>query len=193
MAQQKIKMKTRPAACFRLSRVFGLILVSGYAGILSAAEPITPPAAPGAAAPWSDLSSISFDGAFGHTLGEVVEPPAGVKQGIADVGLRFPMTSKKPLPAGLRDTVLVTKKTHTLVSIFLESKPLSDSEWEALKAALTKKLGPPGPDVMGTNMPSWQQLGRGISLDRTPDGVILSWTDLHLTSQAMDEDADHQP
>jgi hypothetical protein len=193
MAQQKTKMKTRPAACFEVSIVFLLILLSGCAGVLSAAEPITSPAAPGATSPWRDLSSISLDGAFGLTLGEVVEPPAGVKQGITDVGLRFPMTPKKPVPAGLRGTVLVTKKTHKLVSIFLESKPLSDSEWEALKAALTKKLGPPGPDVMGTNMPSWQQLARGISLDRTPDGVILSWTDLRLTSQAMDEDAGHEP
>jgi hypothetical protein len=103
------------------------------------------------------------------------------------VGPHFAMTPKKPLPAGLGGTVMLTKKTHTLVSIRLESKAISDSEWEALKSALTKKLGPPGPDIMGTNMPSWQQGFRGISLDRTRDGVALMCLDMQLTNQAMDE------
>jgi hypothetical protein len=173
---------------FEFSRVFALILLGGCAGVLSAAEPIVPPAAPGAGAPWSDLSAISFDGAFGLTLGEVIEPPAGVKQGIADVGLRFAMTPKKPLPEGLRAQIMVTKKTHKLMTIYLESKALSDSEWEALKSALTKRLGPVAPDVLGTNSPTWQQgLYRSISLDRTPDVAFLMWTDMQLTSQALDE------
>jgi hypothetical protein len=175
-----------PSMRFEFSRVFALIMLGGCVGVLSAAEPIVSPAASGA--PWSDLSTISFDGAFGLTLGEVIEPPAGMKQGILDVGLRFAMMPKKPLPVGWRGLVMVTKKTHKLISIFLESKNVSDSEWEALKSALTKKLGPPGPDVMGTNMPSWQQGVRGISLDRMNGGAVLLLQDLQLTGQAIDED-----
>jgi hypothetical protein len=173
---------------FEFSRVFALILLAGGAGLLSAAEPIPPPAAPSASAPWNDLSTISFDGAFGLTLGEVIEPPAGVKQGIADVGLRFALKPKKPLPEGLRGLVMVTKKTHKLMTIYLESKALSDSEWEALKSALTKKLGPLAPDVLGTNIPTWEQgLYRSISLHRTRDLTFLVWTDVQLSGQAMDE------
>jgi hypothetical protein len=58
---------------------FALILIAGCAGGLSAADPIDPPVTPGTGGPWSDLSTINFDGAFGLTLGEVIEPPAGVK------------------------------------------------------------------------------------------------------------------
>jgi len=178
---------------FDFTRVFALILLGGCAGVLSAAEPIVPSAAPGTGTPWSDLSTISFDGAFGLTLGEVIEPPAGVKQGIADVGPRFAMKPKKPLPEGLRGTVMVTKKTHKLMTIYLESKAVSDSEWEALKSALTKKLGPLAPDVLGTNIPTWEQgLYRSISLHRTGDVAFLMWTDMQLTSQAIDEDENHE-
>ena len=141
-----------------------------------------------APAAWSDLSSVSLDGFCGLKLGDVMEPPAGVKQGDTDVGLRFPLKPKKtPLPAGLRCTVMVTKKTHKLESMFLESDAVSDAEWEALKAALTKKFGAPQPDVMETGMPTWGPGLRSLTLMRTSDEVMMSLTDIKLTGQALDE------